>query len=102
MIKPLPGYVLIEPIEEDNKQGDLYVPETNKDKPSKGKVVEISKLFFIPKDYLFMGESTMAAEYGNLKSGAVVIYKKFVNQEVIDGDKKYLLVNFSELLAIVE
>ena len=39
MILPLPGYVLIEPIEEDlQTSAGVYVPETSKDKPSKGKI----------------------------------------------------------------
>lgn len=105
MIKPLPGYVLIETIEDDVKtDGGLYVPETEKDKPSKGRVVAC-------------GRGTPTGKYESIayqdrlepivlecpvSAGNVVCYKKWTNQEIQHEGKKYLLVSFSELLAIIE
>ena len=113
MIKPLPGYCLIQPIEDEGKSaGGLYLPDSSKDKPMKGKIVEISPIGFSPTDKLISligivpkeispGDILMN-EYSKLQIGTIVIYKKWTNQEVTHEGKEYLLVAFSELLAIVE
>lgn len=113
MIKPLPGYVLVEPIEDDTKTAKgLYLPDSSKDKPSKGKIVSISPVGFAPTDALVttcgdLFEKTnptamLFSQYSMLNVGVTVIYKKWTNQEVSDSGKEYLLVNFNELLATVE
>lgn len=85
MIIPLKGYVLISPIEDDQKSaGGIYLPESAQDKPCKGFVIEISNELKCP-----------------VKRGDKVIFKKWVNQEVEDEGKKYLLVKFDELLGII-
>lgn len=97
MIKPLPGYVLIEAIEDEQKSsGGVYLPESSKDKPSRGKVVACGD-----------GEHIITKEIDGIKmapvmEGQTVIYKKWTNQEVQDEGKTYLLVKFDELLAIIE
>lgn len=96
-IKPLPGYVLVEPIEQESKSATgLYVPETDKDKPSKGKVIGVGAKLIEWKD------SYQLLPYNMVKEGQTVIYKKWVNQEVEHEGKKYLLINFNELLAVLE
>lgn len=103
MIRPLPGYVLIEPIEEELKQGEIYMPETTKDKPMKGKIVSSSGIWPTQfNEIMVLANTTLAKEYGALEEGSTVFYKKWVNQEVEYDSKKYLLVHFNELLAIVE
>lgn len=93
MIKPLPGYVLIEPIKEENKStGGVYLPDSSKDKPMKGKVIAC-------------GDSTYDLENGMdcpVKKGDICFYKKWVNQEVQHEGKEYLLIHFNELLAVEE
>lgn len=91
MIKPLPGYILIEPIEEDSvSAGGVYVPDTSKDKPMKGRVIAKGiKL----EDW---------HGYIHIEEGGVVVYKKWTNQEIQHEGKEYLLVHFNELLAIIE
>lgn len=92
MIKPLPGYVLIKPIDEELKQGAVYLPEQSKDKPMRGKIVALNLPEKVTLDVLGEYDVTM-------KEGDVVIYKKWTNQEVVDNDITYLLVHFTELLA---
>ena len=101
-IRPLPGYCLIEPIEEEEKSaGGIYMPESVKDKPSKGRVISSSDMF------IFQG-NIVGPENKNLRDsyfpivGKTVIYKKWTNQEVQHKGKEYLLVKFEELLAIIE
>lgn len=100
MIKPFPGYVLIEPTEDESKTtGGLYLPETSKDKPSKGKVITFNKIRIWDKDIC---KDWCIDKISQLKIGQTVIYKKWTNQEVSHEGKEYLLVAFSELLAVIE
>ena len=93
MIKPLPGYVLIEPIEDEVKtSGGVYLPDSSKDKPCKGKVIGIGLRPEKEDPILWM----------QIKKDQTVIYKKWTNQEVDHEGKKYLLVSFSELLGVIE
>ena len=98
MIKPLPGYVLIEQIEDEGMTGGgLYLPDSSKDKPMKGKIVAIGNPFTD-----FSGSFQTPFVHSPVKVGQEVCYKKWTNQEVVHEGKKYLLVAFNELLAIVE
>ena len=122
-IIPLPGYVLIEPIEDNDKtSGGLYLPESSKDKPMKGKIVAKCDFYttvpqtVVPLDKdastllenvcktkgLFGMNALLSAVYSNVAIDSVVIYKKWTNQEIEHEGKKYLLVAFSELLAVIE
>jgi chaperonin GroES len=94
-IIPLPGYVLIEPIEDETKTpGGFYVPETEKDKPSKGKVLAVGN--FVKTDTIKL------PVWDQVSKSKVVVYKKWVNQEVDHKGKKLLLVNLNDLLAVIE
>ena len=97
-IKPLPGYCLISPIEEEEKSaGGVYLPENSKDKPMKGKVVAVGEPYTD-----FNASFQTAFVHSPVKEGQVVLYKKWTNQEVQDEGKEYLLVKFDELLAVIE
>lgn len=106
-IHPLPGYVLIEPIEEELKDGAVYLPETSKDKPMKGKVISIGYTKYDPKENETDIHPTISlTELSQMSipvvEGDIVIYKKWVNQEVKHEGKEYLLVKFDELLAVIK
>ena len=94
MIKPLPGYVLIEPIQEESvTAGGIYKPESSQDKPMKGKIIAgtfnlESKLQRLIQKEIMVGD--------------VVIYKKWTNQEVQHEGKDYLLVALSEVLGVIK
>lgn len=110
MIKPLPNYVLIEPIEDEGKSiGGVYLPESAKDKPSKGKVVDVGFLYERSdgqvrpsKSFILNNYSDFLIDNPPVKKGQIVIYKKWTNQEVQNEGKEYLLVRFDELLAVIE
>mgnify|MGYP001582727318 CR=1 FL=1 len=117
MIIPLPGYCLIAPIEDEVRTSSgLYTPEMDKDKPSRGEIVAfssvawatassinvVSKLALRSLSNPMFSVERYIEEMDKINIGSIVIYKKFTNQEVVHDGKKYLLVNFSELLAIVE
>lgn len=102
MIRPLPGFVLIEPIEEDLKTSSgVYVPEVSKDKPMKGKVIacgDDKKNYWDAKK----GMPTMEIINCPVKVGQIVVHKKWINEEVQHESKTYLLIPFDQLMAVIE
>lgn len=86
-IKPLPGYVVIDPINEEVKStSGLVMAVPQKDRPVKGTVVSV-------------GEPT-ATEGTKIKEGDVVAYRKWGGDEVMVGEKEYRVVKFSDVIAI--
>ena len=80
MIKPLADRVLIEPKEAETKTAaGIYIPDTAKEKPQQGTVVEPMEV----------------------KAGDQVIYGKYAGTEVTFEDKKYLIVKQSDILAVL-
>ena len=104
MIRPLPGYCLIEPIEEEEKSaGGVFLTEGSKDKPSKGKIIASSGIFSFEGNIMPLEDDmTFHEGYKKIKAGTIVVYKKWTNQEVTHEGKEYLLVKFDELLAVIE
>jgi chaperonin GroES len=92
-IKPLGDRILLEILEDDlDKEGSLYIPDTAKEKPQKGKVIskgkgklEDGKL--VPLD---------------VKEGDVVLYGKYSGTDIKYEGKEYLIVRESDILAIIE
>jgi chaperonin GroES len=92
-IKPLGDRVLIEVIvDEEQKKGSLYIPDTAKEKPQKGKVVAVGKGKF---------ENGTLIE-PEVKSGDTVLYGKFAGTEVKEGETSYLVVRESDILAVID
>ena len=88
MIRPLADRVLIEPKEAETKTaGGLYIPDTAKEKPQQGTVLAAGP-----------GKKDEPME---VKAGDTVLYGKYSGTEVTVGDKKYLIVKQSDILAIL-
>lgn len=91
-VTPILDNILILPLEAEEKTaGGLYIPDSAKEKPQKGKVVEVGPGKF---------------EHGNLikpgvKKGDVVIFKKWGGEELNLEGKDYKLVKEEDILAIV-
>lgn len=92
MIKPLAGYVLIEPAPKETKTASgIVLPESADEKPQEGKV-------------LACGDSA----YGDgqeikcpVKVGDKVVYKKWGGNEIKQEGKELMLIKFEDLMAIV-
>ena len=83
MIKPLRNYVLIELLnEEEKEQGGVYIPEKTEERQAKGKVIVVGKT-------------------GEVKVSDIVWFKRFAGEKVKDEGKEYLLVPYSEILGKV-
>ena len=93
VVKPILDNILILPLDAEEKTASgLYIPETAKEKPQKGEVIEVGPGKF---------------ENGNLikpgvKKGDIVIFKKWGGEELTINGKDYKLVKEEDILAIVE
>ena len=93
-IKPLNGYVVIQPDEgEEKTKGGLYIPETaNKEKPKQGTVVAIS--------------ATNINDHGielpiEMKIGDKVLYGQYSGEDVKVDRVEYKIVEMTSVRAIV-
>jgi len=87
-IQPLDDRVLVEILEEEEKtQGGIIIPDTAKEKPRMGKVVEVGTDEDL-KDLIRAGEKIIFAKYGG--------------EEIkIDG-QEYVILSRNDILAVVK
>lgn len=95
MFKPLNNYVLIKRIEEENKTaGGIIIPDTAKEKPSRGRVVTVGDGAF---------ENGVRVPM-TVKNGDTVLFAKWAasaNEVKIDGTD-YVLIKESDILGIIK
>ncbi|MGD9488394.1 MAG: co-chaperone GroES [Calditrichaceae bacterium] len=86
-IKPLDDRILIEQVEEEvQKVGSIIIPDSAKEKPRMGKVVAV-------------GTDEDLKEL--VKVGDTVLYSKYSGDEIKVENREYLIVQRSDVLAIV-
>lgn len=93
-IKPLADRVLIEPLaEKEEKIGNIYIPDTAKEKPNEGTVVAVGT-----------GRITEDGKTVPLvvKEGQRVLYGKYSGTEIKQDGNDYLIVREGDILAILE
>ena len=85
-IKPLGERVLLRvlPAEEKTEAG-IIIPATAQEKTNQGEIIAI-------------GES----ENIKVKAGQKVIYDKYAGTQIKKGDQEYLIISYSDILAIIE
>lgn len=89
-IQPLGERVLIEPLAAETKTASgIIIPDTAKEKPSKGTVMAVGN------------GKTESGDDLTVKLGDVVLYGKFAGTEVEYEGVNYLIMKESEILAIV-
>ncbi len=87
-IKPLADRVLVEPAAAEEKTASgLYIPDTAKEKPQRGKVIAVG--------------SGKKDEPMELKVGDEVLYGKYAGTEINVEGKDYMMMRQSDILAIV-
>lgn len=93
-VRPLEDRVLVKPIEAESKTASgIYLPESAKEKPVRGKVVATG-----PGKLLDNGQRASMS----VKKGDTVVYGKYAGTEVeIKGDK-HLILRESELLGLLQ
>lgn len=95
-IKPLAGYVLIEPEELEKKTAaGIVLPDTHDEKSQKGKIIAMGKAL------LTRAGKKIEPEF---KVGDTVLYKKWGGDEIkldITG-KELTFVKFDDILAVIQ
>ena len=87
-IRPIDDRVLLQTIEDEEKKvGNIIIPDTAKEKPQIGKVIAVGNDEDLQKI---------------VKEGDKVIYAKYGGTEVELEGTKYLIVQKSDLLGIIE
>ncbi|MGM5488742.1 MAG: co-chaperone GroES [Nanobdellota archaeon] len=83
-VKPLGNRVLLEREElEEKTKGGIYIPDTAKEKTYRGKVVAVGDGKDIP-----------------VKAGDTVIFESYAGTEITVEDKKYLIMDIKDVLAV--
>ncbi len=93
-VRPLHDRVLIERLEEEVQKtaGGLYIPDTAKEKPQRGKIVAVGDGAYNDK-----GDRVKL----DVKVGDEVLFGKYSGNDIkIDGTE-YLIVRENEILAII-
>lgn len=93
-VKPLADRVLIKPIEVDEvKKGGIIIPDTAKEKPMQGEVMEIGS-----------GRQTEEGKTipMSVKKGDKILYGKYSGTEISVDSDDLLIMRESDVLAIVE
>jgi chaperonin GroES len=91
-IKPLADRVVVKAIEEmEMKKGSIIIPDTAKERPMQGEVIEVGP-----------GKNedgkTIAME---VKKGDKVLYGKYSGTEVTIDSIEYLIMRESDILAVI-
>lgn len=93
-LKPLGDHVVLRPLEaEDRTPGGIVLPDTAKEKSTKGEVVAVGSGRVLPN-----GRTVAPA----VKVGDTVIYSKYAGSEVKVDGKELKIVQESEILAILD
>lgn len=93
-VKPLGEKVLIKRLEPEEKTaGGIVLPETAKEKPKQGKVIEVGE-----GKLLDSGERVKSS----LKKGDKVIFTSYAGTEVKVEGEEYLLMSQDDVLAVLE
>jgi chaperonin GroES len=93
-IRPLHDRVLIQRLEEEEKTaGGIIIPDTAKEKPTKGKIVAVGK-----------GARNERGEIVPLdvKNGDIVLFPKWGGPEIKLDGKEFLILKESDILAVEE
>ncbi len=92
-VKPLADRVIVKPLEEvEVKKGGIIIPDTAKEKPMEGEIIEIGS------GRLNDDGKKMPLE---VKKGDRVLYGKYSGTEVsIDGEE-YLIMREADILAVI-
>jgi len=93
-VRPLANRVLVKTTTETETASGIVIPDTvDKDRPEKGEVIAVGP------GKLMKDGSRAEME---VKVGDKVVFKKYGPDEVKDGDETLLVIEESDIIAIVE
>jgi chaperonin GroES len=93
-VRPLADRVVIKAldVEKEVKKGGIIIPDTAKEKPQEGEVVEVGA------GRKTEDGKTVAME---VKKGDRVLYGKYSGTEVTIGNEEFLIMREADILAVV-
>ncbi len=93
-VQPLEDRILVKPIDPETKTASgIFLPETAKEKPMKGKVVATG-----PGKLLDNGTRLSPS----VRKGDTVVYGKYAGTEIEIKNVPHLIIRESELLGVIE
>lgn len=91
-LKPLSDRVVVKPLEEaEVKKGSIIIPDTAKERPMQGEVMEVGAGKLEDGKKIDM----------EVKKGDKVLYGKYSGTEVTVDDVEYLIMRESDILAVI-
>lgn len=94
VIRPLFDYVLVRPLEQQSTtQSGIILPDSAKEKPQIGEVMETGKGWHNNDGKVFPLE---------VKKGQKVLYKKWGGNEVKVGNEEWMIIEQKDIMAVVE
>ena len=93
-VRPIGGFILVKPEDKDEKTASgLIIQTSDKERPQRGEVVSLGtgKL-----------DSNGNPIPWNVKQGDIVMFKKYAPEEVEVEGVNYLIMQESDILAVVE
>ncbi len=92
-VKPLYDRLLVKPVKEQEvKKGGIIIPDTAKERPQEGKIVEVGE-----------GKVTDDGKLIPLKvkKGQKILFSKYAGTEFEMDNEQYLIMRESDVLAII-
>ncbi|MCH7947164.1 MAG: co-chaperone GroES [candidate division Zixibacteria bacterium] len=92
-VKPLYDRVVVRPVEEEQVKGGIIIPDTAKEKPVEGEIVEVGS-----------GRVTDDGKKMSLevKKGDRILYGKYSGTEVSIEGEELLIMRESDIFAIIQ
>ena len=93
-IRPLADKVIVQRLEAESvTSGGIVLPESAKEKPQRGKVVSVG-------EGKILKDGTRSKM--QVKKGDMVLFTSYAGSEVKLEDKEYMIMDESDIMAIVE
>jgi chaperonin GroES len=92
-IKPLHDHILVERLEEEVKKSGIIIPDTAKEKPQQGKVIEVG-------DGRRDEKGTRISM--DVKKGDTILFGKYSGTEVKIDNNEYIIIREEEVLGIIQ
>ncbi|MFH2063012.1 MAG: co-chaperone GroES [bacterium] len=93
-VKPLSDRVLVRALTETETKSGIVIPETvEKERPEKGEIIAVG-----PGKLLDSGERAAMG----VKVGDRIVFKKYAPDEIKDDGQEYLILDESDILAVIE
>jgi chaperonin GroES len=91
--RPLQDRVLVSPVQEDEKIGNLFIPESAKEKPQMGKVLAVGNGAIDP---ITFKRIPMEVQVGDQ-----ILFGKYSGNDIKLGGVEMLILKENEILAVI-